>query len=294
MGIKNWTVTVESVKSTAARELYLNNLNHQNHSNTERIINIWGNAQTSLNIQYQCEKRRLQQAMKRKGGRPPLAAMEYVFTLPKGIRPTKQQWQSILKRVVSNLSHSIGLNPRDFNGIVRAVLHQQEQNALLGTGDHLHVVIGKFNNNGLYLSELQKKGAIYTAKLSFNAAVRDELGIDHNDYIAKKNYVKSAKKRVPQWKVKSARQREEQDRSLTLIEANLNKVLNQCEKWLRAFELGDRKQMNRQYNRITKSLNFLLQEDIQSDKFVQLVDSMTKAIDKKSKKVQLPKLTTNI
>ncbi|HHG2232143.1 TPA: hypothetical protein ACPVYN_002429 [Vibrio parahaemolyticus] len=292
MGIKNWTVTVESVKSTAARELYLLNLNHKNHSNTSRIINIWGNKQTSLNIQYQCEKRKLTQLLNRKGGRPPLPAMEYVFALPKGIRPTEQQWQSILKIIVANLSRSIGLKPKDFNGIVRAVLHQQQQNdGIRGTGDHLHVLFGKFTNDGKYLRELQKKGAIHITKQAFNLAVKTELGICHTDYIVQNNFSKTAKKRAPQWRVKAARQHEDQEKRLFLIRRNFEKVLKQCEKWLKAFELEDKVQMNRQYNRIIKSLDQLNNQDERNDRLESLINSMTAIIDKKSKKQQLPKLS---
>lgn len=295
MTLKSWTVTVESVKSTTARELYLKNSNHSNHSHTEHIVDIWGNSQTTLNIQYQCEKHRLAQAMKRKGGRPPTPAMEYVFTLPKGIRPTEQQWQSILKCIITNLSRSMGLKPTDFNGIVRAVLHQQKQDQTRGTGDHLHVVLGKYTNDGKHLKELQKRGAIHTAKLSFNAAVRAELGISHHDYIVQKTYCKPAKKRAPQWKVRAVREKEAQQLSRALIQRNLNKVLKQCEKWLMAFEQGDKKQMNRQYNRIIKSLGLLAQENTRSDKLTRLIDSMTTAIDTKSKKAQsLPKLVRKI
>lgn len=296
MAIKNWTVTVESVKSTAARELYLNNTNHPNHSDTERIVNIWGNPQTTLNIQYQCEKRRLEQAMRRKGGRPPTPAMEYVFTLPKGIRPSEQQWQSMLKRIIKNLSRSIGVKPSEFNGIVRAVLHQQNQNVTRrqGSGDHLHVVIGKFTNTGHHLKELQRIGAIHTAKLSFNDAVRAELGISHHSYITQKNYLKLAKKRVPRWKVQAAREKETQEELITSVQHNLNKVLKQCEKWFKAFEVGDKKQMSRQHNRIAKSLSQLAQADVKNEKVFRLVDSMTSSIDEKSMLTKLPKFMRKV
>lgn len=294
MTIKNWTVTVESIKSTAARELYLKNHKHKNHYNTERIISIWGNQQTSLNIQYQYEKRRLSQLVSRKGGRPPTPAMEYVFSLPKGIRPTELQWQSILKTIITNLAHSMELKPSEFNDIVRAVLHQQSQNdEIRGAGDHLHVIIGKFNNSGLYLRNLQKKGAIHTAKQSFNIAVKAELGICHTGYIALKNYKNSAKKRAPLWRVQAARQNEKHEQRLNLVQKNIAKVLKQCEKWLNAFELGNRIQMNRQYNRITKSLELLAQEDIQNDKLIRVIDSLTEVIDEKHETNRLRKLMDN-
>ncbi|UWZ97421.1 hypothetical protein [Vibrio splendidus] len=230
--------------------------------------------------------------MRRKGGRPPTPAMEYVFTLPKGIRPSEQQWQSMLKRIITNLSRSIGVKPSDFNGIVRAVLHQQNQSGTRkqGSGDHLHVVIGKFTNTGHHLKDLQKIGAIHTAKLSFNDAVRAELGISHHSYITQKNYLKSAKKRVPRWKVKAVRDRESQEELTALVQHNLNKVLKQCDKWLNAFEIGDKKQMSRQHNRINKYLGVLNQEEVTNHKLANLLDSITMIIDERSKKAQLPKL----
>lgn len=108
----------------------------------------------------------------------------------------------MLKRIINILSRSLGARPSDFNNIVRAVLHQQKQNQARGTGDHPHVLIGKFKN-GQYFDKLQKKGGIHTAKLGFNAAVMAELGISPNDYTAKQNTLKPAKKRAPQWKVKA-------------------------------------------------------------------------------------------
>lgn len=114
-----------------------------------------------------------------------------------------------------------------------------------------------------------------------------ELAISPNDYTAKQNTLKPAKKRAPQWKVKAVREREKQQQSLALVERNLNKIFKQCEKWLQAFESGDKKQMNRQYNRITKSLGLLEQVEVNSHKLTEIIDSMTNAINDKSKKAQL-------
>ncbi|MGL1339835.1 hypothetical protein ACSTJQ_25155, partial [Vibrio parahaemolyticus] len=99
MGIKNWTVTAESTKSAAAREQYLNNINHKNHKNTERIFSVWGSVDTTANIIRNAEKRRLETSLKGKGGRPPSEAMEFVLTLPKGIRPDEKQWKKMCKKV---------------------------------------------------------------------------------------------------------------------------------------------------------------------------------------------------
>ncbi|MEZ8867875.1 hypothetical protein AB6F25_22725 [Vibrio splendidus] len=295
MAIKNWTVTVESARSVLAREIYLTDINHKNHTNTEQIINIIGSPQTTLNIEYQCEKRRLAQAVKRKGGRPPTAGMEYVFCLPKGIRPAPEQWRSMIKHVITSLSRSMGISPKHFNGIVRAVLHQQDSSPEgKGAGDHIHLILGKHSNEGLFLTALQKRAAIRVAKLSFNHAVWTELGISHNDYVATKTYAGTAKKKAPQWKVMAARQKEEQEQLALSIERNLTKTLNQCEKWLLAFEQGNKRQMSRQYNRISKSLEQLTDKEIKNDKLVRLIDLITTTIDNKSKRPTLSKLMKTV
>lgn len=208
MGIKNWTVTAESTKSAAAREQYLNDINHKNHKNTERIFSVWGSVDTTANIIRNAEKRRLETALKGKGGRPPSEAMEFVLTLPKGIRPDEKQWKEMCKKVVVDIANRMNISAREFNDITRAIVHQQEQTGKRGSGDHMHLVLGKFTNSGKYLPDLQRKGVLHTIKVSFNAAVFNVMGIDHSTYIAQKNYEGVAKKKAPQWKVKAARERE--------------------------------------------------------------------------------------
>ncbi|PMO60345.1 hypothetical protein BCT06_12680 [Vibrio breoganii] len=296
MAIKNWTVTVESVRSVLAREHYLNNSKHQNHSKTELIVDIWGSKETSLNIDYQCEKRKLQQALKRKGGRPPTPAMEFVFTLPKGLRPSEQQWKFILKHVVLDISKAIDIPVREFNGIVRAVLHKQQQDMEKGSGDHLHVIIGKFTNGGYYLRELQKKGVIHTSKQSFNAQVKSVLGVSYLDYLPEKNFDKVAKKRAPQWKVKAVRQRESHRANVKIIQRNLETFLKQCKKWLDAYDIGNKTQMNRQYNRLLKSISTLEAHSFLYDNHVtlRLLNSMIATINSRTDRADLPKITSRL
>lgn len=274
--LKNWTVTAQSTKSAAAREIYFHNKNDRSHKNTEAMIDIFGSPDTTINIIRNAEAHKLKTAMKRKGGRPPTEAMEFVFTLPKGpqFRPTKEQWQEITKRILLDMAKTLGVPPVAFKGIVRAVCHQQEQSLRESgnAGDHVHVMVGKFTNNGMYLRDLQKKGVIYAAKNSFNAAVYDTIGVDHKTYKAQKNL--NAKKRAPLWKVRAARahntldlknklldQREfdidEKTKQLKELQSLTVKFQNQAEKWLEAFDNADSRQMNRQANRMNKVIDEL-------------------------------------
>lgn len=298
MAIKNWTVTVESTKSCAAREIYLNDMKHKNHKNTNEIVQVFGSANTMLEIERNCEAYKFKQQIERKGGRPPSsAAMEFVFTLPKGeqFKPTQGQWQQMIRGTVTAMAVKAGMSDEEQNELgkmIRAVVHRQNDDGK-GSGDHCHVVFGKFTPSGKYLRDLQKKGVMYTAKQAFNKAVRDVMKVDHNQYIAEKQYAGVAKKRVPQWKVKAGRKQDELKEKEKLINADAERIKKRQEeldlerdemmvkqvmldaqdeemkrsvaflklfderadKWLEAVRNGDMTQINRQSNRIIKSVN---------------------------------------
>ncbi len=64
---------------------------------------------------------------------------------------------------------------------IRAVLHQQDQSIKQGTGDHVHLIIGKVVGARV-LKELQQKKATKTLKQAFNAAVLKHIGISNSNY----------------------------------------------------------------------------------------------------------------
>lgn len=325
MGIKNWTVTAQSVKKgAAAREVYLNDKNHPNHANTEAYLNVWGSKNHTLNIIKTCENYKMEQAQKRKGGRPPTDSMEFVFTLPKGIRPDQEQWKKMLNTIMVDTAKRLDIDPKQLTGITRAVVHQQNQDpSVKGSGDHMHVVVGKFTPDGTYLRDLQKKGVLHTMKLGFNRAVLREMGVSHETYEPIKQYEKVAKRRVPQWKVAAGREFDnltQKAQQLTrksniqtlknnAVMADINdarrhleklsdKVLNQCDKWLEAFEIGDKVQMNRQYNRISKGIEevngFAPSKELGlfERNLAEKIGKATEKIDSKSQRDALPKLKT--
>ncbi|WP_235612555.1 hypothetical protein [Vibrio cyclitrophicus] len=247
--LKNWTVITQATLDVMAREHYLLNKRHRNHKQTEKIINIYGSAKQSLNILRNCERYKLKQAARRKGGRPPTESIEFVFTLPKGVRPATEQWRKMLSMLMVDLASHLGISTNQLATIVRAVLHQQNQDPCIkGSGDHMHIVIAKFTDDLTYLSELQRKSTTRLLKTSFNNAVLKVVDVDCRTYPLKKPYIGDAKKRVPTWKVKAVRRQEE----IKAQEKQLKRMINQANKWLEAFERHDYKQMRRQYNRLKK------------------------------------------
>ncbi|ENU5814312.1 hypothetical protein ACE34P_001868 [Vibrio fluvialis] len=284
--IKNWTVIAEPAKSVIARELYLNDKNHKNHSYTEQIKPIFGDENHSLNMIRNCEKYKLFLAQKRKGGRPPKPAIEFVISLPKGIRPSNEQWRSMFNIVMRNLARSLNVEPKNLAPITRAVLHQQNQDKeLKGAGDHIHILLGKFTNELVYLRDLQRKSTTRLIKQSFNVAMLKVMGISNQDYQPVKGYHGRAKKRAPSWAVKAAREKEK----LSEQNKRLTRIIGQAKKWLEAYELQNVKQMNRQLNRINKELNEL--EGISCGEIdqvtIEMISTLFKNIDSKQKKSSL-------
>ena len=119
--LKNWTVITQPVRfatdGVMMRERYLQSLTHTNHKHTQRIVSIFGCAETSNRIALAGEELRLNQQMyNRRGGRPlSTYAVEYCLTLPKGYRPTKQQWQSVVKDCSLALAKLCKLDELEFS-----------------------------------------------------------------------------------------------------------------------------------------------------------------------------------
>ncbi|EGQ7664796.1 hypothetical protein CE131_20995 [Vibrio parahaemolyticus] len=251
--LKNWTVTTQPVRLASdgimMRERYLLNAKHANHKCTEALISIFGCGETSHRIALAGEKFRLnQQLNNRRGGRPLSSyAMEYCLTLPKGYRPTAEQWQSIVKDCCLALARLCKLNKSEFAQYrqqIRAVLHQQNQDGTKGSGDHVHLIIGKVIGERV-LIELQQKRATKLIKQAFNGAVLQHVGIDHRTY---EPIEKEKGRRLSTWQYQHQKATEALD-----IEKIIKKMQNQFDKWLKAKEEHNERQQHRQKNRLLKT-----------------------------------------
>lgn len=294
--MKGWTVRTEATKNgsrgVAGREVYLSHKDHPNHRNTERIQPIFGNDRTMSNISYAGESYAAKQAANGKGGRPPSSyAVEFTLNLPKGYRPDDKQWRKIVEHCLKETAKVCGVDPKQIGNTSRAILHQQKQDgSKQGTGDHCHIVIGKFTQDGTYLRNLQRKNVTARMKQSFNAAVKHYCGFDWTQYRdhALQAQDHANKRTVPTWKVKAAREIEAIAAQQAALDAQAQSLVeraaeldvlgfeievkikeareierlkynfsNQAEKWLEAFKDEDSKQMNRQHNRMSKTIDEL-------------------------------------
>ncbi|CAI2299342.1 hypothetical protein [Vibrio parahaemolyticus] len=251
--LKNWTVTTQAVKHGAdgvmIRERYLLSQRHPNHRNTEKVISIIGSPETTRRVALVGERFRLNQKLyNHQGGRPLCSyAVEFCLTLPKGHRPSKEQWKSIVSDCCIHLARFMQLTPdemKQYKSQIRAVLHQQSQQGRTGSGDHVHLIIGKVIGNKVLKVLQQKKGTSFI-KQAFNAAVLKHVGLDHREY---RPYELNRGKRLETWRYEH-RNAEEAKRTQKLIA----KLQNQAEKCFKALDEYDLKQQNRQLNRILKT-----------------------------------------
>ena len=187
--MKGWTVTTEATKSTTAREIYLHDNHHPNHQDTNTIIDIHGSKKSVATMAMTTELYRANQQLKRKGGRPPTPAVEYALELPKGFRPTVKQWRLILGDVMTSVAEVCSVEIDALAPITRAVLHKQDQTIkrnskgrIIGSGDHCHVVVGKFTKEGIYLRNLQRKTCTNAVKAAFTRSVLNRCGFDWQAY----------------------------------------------------------------------------------------------------------------
>ncbi|MFB9848768.1 hypothetical protein [Oceanisphaera arctica] len=269
------------------------------------------------NISYAGESYAAKQAANGKGGRPPSSyAVEFTLNLPKGYRPDDKQWRQIVEHCLRETAKVCGVEPNQIAPTSRAILHQQKQDgSKQGTGDHCHIVIGKFTQDGEYLRNLQRKTVTAKMKQSFNAAVKHYCGYDWTEYAKTLQEQKYPNKRpAPTWKVRAAKERDEieiqqaalDERARSLvgkarelevlesgIEDKLNEVRqierlksnfsNQAEKWLEAFKNEDLKQQNRQRNRMERTIDELGAFTM-SEEDCQFVEMMSQKINAHSDK----------
>ncbi|KII76894.1 phage protein [Vibrio renipiscarius] len=251
--LKNWTVTTQPVRLASdgvlMRERYLLNPKHANHKHSEALISLFGCAETSNRIAIAGEQFRLnQQLYNRRGGRPISSyAIEYCLTLPKGYRPSDTHWTSIVKDCCLTLAKLCKLNKSEFAQYrqqIRAVLHQQSQNGTKGSGDHVHLIIGKVVGNRV-LKELQQKKATKLIKQAFNQSVLKHVGIDHRTY----EPVEVEKgRRLSTWQYQHQKATDALE-----IEKTIKQMQVQFDKWLRAKAERDERQLKRQKNRLLKT-----------------------------------------
>lgn len=219
--MKNFTVVAASVKKRdeglASFASYLHIPEHPNHEQkTSKIYPIFGNQNTFKNIlldTFYYEKkegeRRVEKGIR---GRYKLDSFAHSFMLsvPKKndlnehVRPTSEQWKSILNDVINSIYKTIkdkdnnrkkiekdefgnvvniiklppkySFNSKDFSKVVFANIHEQ-----VAGNDHANIVIGKLIGGDI-VKELTQKAVLQSIKNTFTASLAKHCDLSIENY----------------------------------------------------------------------------------------------------------------
>ncbi|MGR5144853.1 hypothetical protein ACQKPX_24745 [Photobacterium sp. DNB23_23_1] len=307
MGIKNWTVTVEATKSVAAREVYFENKDEPSHADSIDLKCIWGGQANSMRMITLCEQAKAKQRAKRKGGRPPTAAVEFVFVLPSDLdeNGTDEQWKELTKDMIRSLGRSVGVDPNELSKVCRGSLHREPQTSSedVTKGTHIHLMVGKILPNGTPMPKLQQKKALHEVKQAFNASVFKHLGHNYEMYVAQTN---SNKKRYKnKWfannaklsKAVAAVQRNCTKLTQYVLECNAMRIASTEKRLDKALEQLEQITQEKPLEEQQKTMVELLQEQAeqvkeQAKQSVDL-DRATNKIDQEVEKKMKPKRDKN-
>lgn len=260
MSIKNWFVRSEAVKNkeqgTLAYAHYLIDEHHPNHKNRTKVHILHNNpVQVALNAidqAYQIDKRNAQQ---RKGGRPVSSYMQsFVFALPETVKLTKTQWRSVSKAIINDLATRLDIPAKTLLNHCSLVLHQQ-------ANPHLNIIVSRGVDERSYQQELTRPSTTNLLKRTFNKAMLD-LGYSFEDYQPKSK----PNKKLKRWQ------------ELNHKEKTINKAKKQLEKLIQASQSNDTKNINRQTNRLNKTIDQLSPSDVLEADKLQALDEIRSAL----------------
>ncbi|EGR2843608.1 hypothetical protein DBT73_RS23085 [Vibrio parahaemolyticus] len=273
MSIKNWFVRSEAIKNKEQGTLvyahYLIDEYHPNHKSRTKVHILHNNpvqvALTAIDQAYRIDKRNAQQ---RKGGRPVSSyTQSFVFALPETIKLTKTQWRGVSKAIINDLATQLDIPAKTLLNHCSLVLHQQ-------TNPHLNIIVSRGIDERSYQQELTRPSTTNLLKRTFNKAMLD-LGYSFEDYQPKSK----ANKKLKRWQ------------ELNHKEKTINKAKKQLEKLIQASQSNDTKNINRQTNRLNKTIDQLSPSDVLEADKQQALDEIRSALGELKETNQKPVLT---
>lgn len=244
MSIKNWFVRSEAItgkeQGALAYAHYLQDEHHPNHQNRTKVHILHNNsvqlALKAIDQAYLIDKHN---AKARKGGRPVSSYMQsFVFAIPESVKLTKEQWRGISKAIINDLAERLEIPPKTLLNHSSLVLHQQ-------ANPHLNIIVSRGIEGRTYQQALTRPSTTNLLKRTFNKVMLD-LGYSFEDYQPKSK----PNKKLKRWQ------------ELNEKEKTINKAKKQLEKLIQASKSGDLKNVNRQTNRLNKTIDQLSPSDV--------------------------------
>jgi|TARA_B100001105_G_C22388876_1_gene443380 hypothetical protein len=288
--MKNFVVKTKQVKKGSRglsnRANYVVDMNAESHTHTvAREIRSFRKAQYYIekNIQLRQEDRRKQGL---RGGGIQNYATEFSFNLPPNKKLSRQDWEDFTKRFVKEAAKANGLNPNSLYSVTGAVVHNEEG----GKNNHMHLILGNVVDK-TPCKGITQRHTTELAKTVFTQFLKERLGLDPRVY-RPKNY--NINRNEPLWQARKInKEREEKLNQETIeISKETKKLFSKFEKQFEKLEIAiteqDKKQENRQRNRLEKTIAEYSDLRSRDESQANEMKAMVERLDAKKKQAHEP------
>lgn len=185
MGIKNFFVKVESVKSevNGLRNIikYYDNEEHKNHKGRTKIIQLYRNENFFNRVVNSVEQKNTDLKIAGKGGRPiKTYGYSYCFGTPKGIEVSQKQWEQISIDIINAISKKSGIPIEKLKPYIKFNIHSQDN-------QHLNILLSSVIDGQKF--DFSRNEYLNMLKQQFNQSCLNVLGLNHKTYEVQKKVV---------------------------------------------------------------------------------------------------------
>lgn len=275
---RSFTVISKPIKKQASGTLdychYLNDMEHPNHLNKTTYLQIHKSpVDIGMKAIKEASEVDLKNAKSTKGGRPTESYLQsFVFSPPNSFNLTDEQFKILAIDIVKCLSDRLGVDTKTLLDNCHFSVHKQE-NA------HLNMIISRNINGSSYQQILTRPSTTNLLRREFNATML-KFGYDYNDYrplSCKQTIMTRLNKKESEIDKKISELKE-----LTRLN---KKARNQFQKLLIAFDTKNEKDIVRQSNRINKTIDDYLKEDLEREDVKELMKSIQELEFQQNRKI---------
>lgn len=275
---RSFIVTSQSIKRQAAGCLdyafYLNDMEHPNHLNKTEYIQIHKSpVDIAMSAIKEASLVDLKNAKNGKGGRPTESYLQsFVFSPPKSMSLTEDQFKTLAGDVLKSLGERMGLSAKTLLANVHLSVHKQDNS-------HLNIIVSRNIEGQSYQQILTRPSTTNLLRRQFNASML-KFGYDFKEYkpVGKKQTLLS-KLNDKELEI------ENKVKELKKLERINKKASNQFEKLLIAFETKNNKDIYRQTNRLNKTIDDYGTDEIYQENLKDLINSIKETEKKQNKKI---------
>jgi hypothetical protein len=234
--LKNWLIKTQQ-KETISRHInYLTNKNRESHFHTNIDV-LLDNSKGIIDAIEDRKQYRRDNGLR--GGGVKKEATSMIISLPRDIKqPTPKEWSQMLHIVLTDVCKTINkdvdkqnkkelekrndssykskksiqpnITLKELKAHCVAVLH--DESASSNKSSHVHLILSNVIKNEV-IKPISQIGVTYTAKNSFNKAVKLVLGADHTEYTPKESKFDKTFKDKPLFVIREEKARKAEERT---------------------------------------------------------------------------------